>query len=54
MTYDFKAALERMTARRQEIIRQKDGKAVEGLPPLETQKENAVAVRKIKTQEKSE
>lgn len=54
MTYDFKAAFERMTVRRQEIIRQKDGKAVEGLPPLETQKDGVVAMRKIKTQEKSE
>ncbi len=54
MTYDYKAALERMTARRQEIIRQKGGKYVEGLSPLSTQKEETVVVRKIKTQEKSE
>lgn len=54
MAYDFKAAASRMAARRQEIIRQKNGKAVEGLTPLDVQKEAAKPVRKIKSQEKSE
>lgn len=54
MTYDFKAAASRMAARRQEIIRQKDGKAVEGLTPLNMQKEISKPARKVKSQEKSE
>lgn len=54
MTYDFKAAASRMADRRREIVRQKDGKEVEGLTPLNARKEVSVSVRKIKSQEKSE
>ncbi len=54
MTYDFKAATLRMTNRRLENIRQKEGKEVEGLTPINTTKNISVSARKVKSQEKTE